>query len=315
MVAGPSGGSRSRAAVTASNLLLEALAGEVTDAIRLTGGRSVLLKGVTTERWLYAGDGRAYGDVDLLVDPTRFDEYERLVAGMGFRRSSIERLFDKGRPRHASTWTRGALELDLHRTLIGLGVSPEEAWMVLSGNTERWTVGLTEVDVLNAPARSLVLALHAAQHGAHFGDSRADLERAIAREPERVWVNAADLARTLRAESSMAAGLLRVDAGIDLCEALGVRRIGATAVEGSASFHAAQGLLWLSELNGQRAKARYLRLKLFPPPSVMHSRVAWSRKGPFALILAYALRLGTTVLYGPRAAWALTALWRERRHP
>ena len=50
-----------------------------------------------------------------------------------------------------------------------------------------------------------------------------------------------------------------------------------------AHVHAAQGLLWLVGTRGIRAKAHYVRVKLFPPASVMRSRVPWARSGRLAL--------------------------------
>jgi hypothetical protein len=302
-----------RIETTASNLLLEAVAGEVVEALRRVGMRSVLIRGATTERWLYEDDPRAYGDVDLLVDPARFDHGERVLEEVGFEPSRMERLFEKGRPSHASTWARESVMVDLHRTLVGLGVSAEEAWAVLSENTEAWEVGRAKVEVLAPAGRCVVLALHMAQHGPEFARTREDLERAIARAPRSAWFAAVDLARRLRAETSMAAGLLSVQGGRQLCETLGLHLEDAVASEGSASFHAAQGLAWLIESRGVRAKAHYIRIKLFPPSSVMRSRARWARSGRLALALAYAVRLARIAWHAPRAALTVAQLRRERR--
>ncbi len=275
----------------------------------------MLVRGVTTARWLYGDDPRSYSDVDFLVDPTVCPDCERVLETIGFQRSAIERAFLRERPRHASTWVRGSVTVDLHRTLVGVGVSAEEAWAVLSGTTEIWKVGGAEVEVLNAGARSLVLALHMAQHGPRFGRTKDDLEHAMARVPESTWFEAAHLARQLRAETSMAAGLQAVAGGSELCETLSLPLGGVTAVDGSTSFHTAQGLLWLIQTKGVRAKAQYLWLKLFPPPFVMRGRIAWSRAGRPALVLAYGLRLARITLHAPGAVWALVRLGRRPPEP
>jgi Uncharacterised nucleotidyltransferase len=298
---------------TASNLLLEAAAGEVVEALRLAGLRSVLFKGPTTARWLYKEDPCVYADVDLLVDPARFEDCERVLEGLGFERSLMERRFATGRPGHASTWTRGSVTVDLHRTLVGPTAAAEEVWAVLSAQTETWTVGRAEVEVLEPTARSLVLALHAAQHGPEFARTADDLERAIAQVPTATWVEGANLARALGAEAAMAAGLHNIDGGRRLCEMLGLRLDQAAPREGSTSFHVAQGLLWLVAKRGVREKAAYVWMKLFPPPSLIRSRVPWARSGRVALALAYCVRLGRALLSAPRAVWALTQLHRERR--
>jgi hypothetical protein len=232
---------------------------------------------------------------------------------MGFERSRMEQLFVEGRPRHASTWIRGPAMVDLHRTLVGLGVSAEEGWLALSPHTETWTIGRVEVEVFPVAARCLVLALHVAQHGPEFARTRDDLERAIARVPQATWAEAAALGRSLEAETSMAAGFLAVDGGQRLAATLGLRLEGTVVREGSTSFHAAQGLLWLIKSRGIRAKVDYLRIKLFPPSSVMRSRAAWARSSWAALALAYGVRLARIAFYAPRAAWAL-AQFRRKRH-
>jgi hypothetical protein len=152
-----------------------------------------------------------------------------------------------------------------------------------------------------------------AQHGPEFARTRDDLERAIARVPRAAWVDAMNLARPLRAETAMAAGLLTVDGGPQLCETLGLRLEGAVAAEGSPSFHAAQGLAWLINTRGVRAKAHYVRIKLLPPPSVMRNRVRWARSSRLALALAYGVRLARIALQAPHAAWTVAQLRRERR--
>jgi Uncharacterised nucleotidyltransferase len=293
---------------TAWNLLLEAVAGEVVEELRRAGHRSLLIKGVTIGRWLYPGEPRQYSDVDLLVDPASFDECERVLARMGFERSALERAFAAGRPSHAGTWIRGLVPVDLHRTVVGIGGSPSEAWTALSENAENWPVGSHTVEVPSVPARTLLLTLHLAQHGPGFARTRDDLRRALAAVSEAEWTTAAALARRLDAETPMAAGLAAVEGGPELCERLGLRTVGATRVEGSPAFHIAQGLAWLGELSGARARTVYVARKLFPPPSLMRNRVEWSRSGPAALVAAYLLRLARLALHAPRAAWVLLRL-------
>src|SRR5579862_7431395 len=108
-MAAASGGAPSpNVAVTAWNLLLEAVAGEVVEELRRAGQRSLLIKGVTIGRWLYPDEPRLYSDVDLLVDPASFDDCESVLVRLGFERSELERAFVAGRPSHASTWIRGS---------------------------------------------------------------------------------------------------------------------------------------------------------------------------------------------------------------
>jgi hypothetical protein len=293
---------------TARNLLLEAVAGEVVEELRRAGHRSLLIKGVTIGRWLYPDEPREYSDVDVLVDPASVDDCEHVLAKLGFERSALERAFAEGRPSHASTWIRGSVALDLHRTVVGLGVSPVDGWIALSANAETWVIGSRDVEVPSVPVRALLLTLHLAQHGPDFARTRDDLRRALALRSDVEWADAAAVARRVAAETPMAAGLAAVDGGPELCERLGLRTVGATQLEGSPAFHIAQGVVWFSELTGARARVGYVARKLFPSRSLMRARVEWSRSGPAALAAAYLIRLASLAFHAPRAAWMLLRL-------
>lgn len=308
MAAASGGASSSKAEATAWNLLLEATAGEVVEELRRAEHRCLLFKGVTIGRWLYPGEPREYSDVDVLVDPNAFEECERALARLGFERSALEHAFAAERPTHASTWIRGSVPVDLHRTVVGPGVAPNETWNAFSGITETWVVGSCEVEVPSVPARALLLALHLAQHGPDFARTRDDLQRAVKLLSEAEWIATAALARRLDAETPLAAGLAAIQGGPELCERLGLRTSGATQVEGSPAFHIAQGMVWFSELSGARARAGYAARKLFPAPALMHMRVEWSRSGRVALAAAYVLRLARLALHAPHAAWVLLRL-------
>jgi putative nucleotidyltransferase-like protein len=312
MSAASSGAPSPNAEATAWNLLLESVAGEVVEQLRRAGYRSLLIKGVTIGRWLYPGEARQYSDVDVLVEPGSFEECERVLAGLGFARSALERAFGAGGPSHASTWIRGSVPVDLHRTVVGLGVSPAEAWSALSEVTETCVVGSQEVEVPAIPARALLIAIHLAQHGPNFARTRDDLRRALELVPHAEWAEAAHLARRLAAEASMASGLAGVEGGPELCERLGLQTGGAVRLEGSPAFHIAQGLAWFSGVEGTRARFGYAARKLFPPPSLMRARFEWSRPGPVALGAAYLLRLVRLAVHTPRAAWVLLRLRSSR---
>src|SRR5689334_5659186 len=106
-------------ASVAVRLGLDATAAEVTGALRRSGIESILLKGAALARRLYGGEGREYGDVDVLVAPgdksPAQDELERL--GFSLVPQPPEILFRE--ESWASVWRRerdGAV-VDLHHTL------------------------------------------------------------------------------------------------------------------------------------------------------------------------------------------------------
>ncbi len=297
----------------AANLRGEALAAEVIRVLNEAGHRGILLRGPTTARWLYEDGYRAYSDIDILVDMAEYADCERVLGQIGFRRSLIELMLPDERPQHAGTWSRNGETVDLHLTVVGARVPASEAWRVLSARTERWEISGADVEVLDASARALLLALHAAQHGSSFGHTGQDLERALSQLPASLWVEARELARVLEAEPALAVGLLSVSAGAALCAELGLDGDAVVAAEGSTSFHAVQGLVWLGQTRGARSKVRYLGSKLFPPVSFMRSRFPGARRGRIALALAYLSRLAALAWHAPAVVRGVLRLRRQRQ--
>src|SRR5437763_5000805 len=140
--------------------------------------RSILLKGASIARWLYAdGSARSYIDTDVLVPPGHRSRAERVLAELGF--SPV--LGDEDTPGWrlaAHVWVRpDGAEVDLHRTLVGVGADASDVWQTLWGTSEPMRVGGLEVEVLSVPARAFQLALHATQHGRDDGRRLEDLHR------------------------------------------------------------------------------------------------------------------------------------------
>jgi hypothetical protein len=303
-------GDASTLLIAATNLALDAAGAEVADALRQSGERCILLRGATTVDWLYGNDPRAYSDIDFLVDPARFAHCEAVLESLDFRRSRIEAAFAGGSPAHASTWIRGAACVDLHRTVIGVGCSPEVAWRVLSKQTESFELAGRDVEALRPAARALVLALHTAHQGDEFPHTRDDLARAIAVVPHDQWLWAAALAARLDAAGAMGSGLVRVPEGVPLAAELGLEPEVGRPIEGSGAFHVAQAVRWLWLTPGLRGKVRFAFEKLFPTRVELRSRSRLAHRGPLGLGLAYVLRLGSLLTHGPAA---VRGLMRMRR--
>ena len=257
------------------------------------GIRSVVLKGPSIGRWLYdTTQERSYGDSDLLVAPGDVPAAEKVIISLGYRRLSETLTGD--RPREALYWMRSndGAALDLHQTLPGVEVSPETAWLLLSGETEVLTLRGVEVEVLNQPARALHLALHAADHGFTSDRPLKELALALGTLPEDLWREAADMAVPLEATAAFAAGLRLVPEGAELAARLCLPDNDSVevALRASPATRHALGLQWLLQTQGLGAKASLLVRKLAPPPAYMR---AWSRlaqKGGPGLILAYLWR-------------------------
>jgi putative nucleotidyltransferase-like protein len=299
----------------AGNLLLDAVAAEVVSTLLRVGIRSILLRGPVIARWLYDDDTlRPYSDIDLLVAPSEFAAAEGVLADLGFVQHSLEVALPTERPRHAHTWERVRVIVDLHRTLIGIAAPPEQVWAELGSETADMTVGGAQIKVLRPPALAVMIALHAAHQGAEFDRLLQDLERALERASAEVWEEAAALARALEAIPAFATGLRLLPTGETVAARLGLssEHWAKGDVEGGKTWHLARTLGWLVETPGLAAKLRFLVGRLFPAPAVMRSRSPLARRGRLGLLLAYPWRIVLLLRYVLPAVRTLRAV---RRRP
>lgn len=300
---------------TAQSLAVDRVTGEVVGALRATGIPTILLKGPTVASWLYdEGAVRYYMDSDLLVEPARHGEAEAVLRRLGFRPGTVTKAPPKGEIPHAHPWSRAAdrAEVDLHRTLSGLGVSPEEAWNALSSLTEQMSVGGTTVDVLRLPGRALLVALHAAQHGPDKAKPIDDLARALDRAPTSIWRDATTLAFRLDATPGFASGLRLMPEGAELAERLGLvsNELVRSATGPGATARVAIGIDRLAHAPSLSSRIKLLVREFFPPPSFLRWWSPLARRGRLGLLVAYLWR----PLWLLRHAPASLRVWRRNRH-
>jgi hypothetical protein len=273
-------------------LAIDRVAAEVVGALRAAGIHSILLKGASFV-WLYDdGPPRAYGDCDLLVAPRDIERGEEVLRALGFEHPPLDDL-PHDKPWHAHAWNRpGDPSIDLHRTLIGVGVTPEELWSVLSARAERMTVAGTEVAILDGVARAMHIALHAAQDGQRVRRPLGDLERAVSKIPEAVWRDAAGLASRLDATQAFAAGLRLHPAGSDIAGRLGLPpdRSVEVILRSTGAPQVAVGIDWLMRTPGVGRKTQLVVRKLFPPRPFMRAWSPLARRGAAGLAAAYVWR-------------------------
>jgi hypothetical protein len=275
-------------------LATDRVTAEVSSAFRAAGIRSILLKGPALARWLY-DDGalRTYLDCDLLVSPEAFSGAERILMGLGFQREGLDTI-PHDWPKHARTWYReGGGNVDLHRTLVGVGVPDVELWQILSSKTETMKVGGVTVEVLDLPGRALVVALHAAKDGTRKGKVRHDLGHALERVETGIWREASRLASRLGALPAFGAGLRLLPPGQHLARELDlpteVPMEAALRSRGAAPPFAV-GIEWLARAPGFRGKLALVGRKLVPPPAFMRSWTPLARRGLLGLAAAYVWR-------------------------
>lgn len=274
----------------ALNMSRDALAAEVCAALAARGVRAVLLKGASFAAWLYTdGTPRCYGDVDLLIDPEDGPVADEVLRSLGFaplhsRQWAFERAL------HGRCWLREGVAVDLHRTIWGIGAAPRDAWAVLSSTTETLTVGGRAIPVLSPAARTMHVALHAAQHRGRQAKSLRDLALALERVDLHTWAAAAALAHRLGSVRAMAAGLRLDPHGKDVAVRLGLAKghpdhttVGMPEVR--------DGLAYLAQAPGMTMKVLLAADILFPPGPSMRGHYPLARKGWPGLAAAYVWRL------------------------
>ena len=288
-------------ATTIRSLIIDQVAGEAIEALRVAGLRAVLLKGASFARWLYDdGSARPYNDVDLLVAPEQFDVASSVLASLGYVRR-CPGAADGEQADHADNWDRpGSPTIDLHRTLSAkLGVSPRRCWDVVSNRTSPTVVGGSATEVLEPAALALHVVLHAEEGKYKTLD---DLERALARLHRGDWEAAFSLAATLEAVPAFGVGLRLLPQGESMAAALGVPHD--TSVElvlqASSTAKLARPFDQVARAEGLGAKAGLVFRELVPTPSFIRLWFPPARRGPIGLGAGYLYRLVWVPWHAPQ---------------
>ncbi len=275
--------------LTAWALYVDLLTAELASAFAERGVPCILLKGPAVAHWLYHdGSVRTYRDCDLLVDPRQIAAAQAILRERGFEDTASPLAHPR---KESHEWQRAEQHVDLHTTLIGIRAAPQEVWDALSSTMASEQVGGVAVRVLDAPGRTLHVALHAAQHGREDEKPLEDLRRALELVPEQTWRDAADLARRLRATEAFATGLRLLPAGAALATRLDL----ASAASAEATLRLepvplALALEHLAQTRGWRARLEILLRELFPTVAFMRWWSPLARRGRLGLVAAYCWR-------------------------
>ena len=287
---------------------------ELTAALEAAGIRSILLKGPSAKRWLYAEDEtRHYWDIDLLVSPAELPRAEAVAAGLGFEPLSSESTRIQQESHHERWYRpRDNVCVELHRGFLGVEASDEQLWEELVRETEPLSLGGHE-DAVRVPglaARTLLVALHAAASGP-AGTPLEDLVRAVDQVPAETWQEAAVLARRLRAEPALAIGLSFVPEGVALSRRLELT--GTTSAEvilrSTIPPPTAMGFERLRRTPGLAGKLSYLASELAPPRDTLRKADPLARHGTVGTVAAYVIRPFRLAAQAPRGFLA----WRSAR--
>jgi hypothetical protein len=310
--------------VAGLSLRVDAVTAEVVTAMRNAGVRPLLLKGPSTQAWLYRDHAlRPYIDTDLLVAPDRYRSAGAVLRGLGFHPMS----YSQQGHLDSQTWIRDrdSSYVDLHRSVMGVSAPPAEVWRELSANVDTLRVAGVEVETLAVQGRALHMALHAAQHSDARSNHRLrdDLARALRVTGDDVWRRAAELARALDASPAFAAGLRLDPAGVRLAQRLGLPASTPplVTVKSGPEVAAAVAIEHLLSERSLRRRAWFLLRALAPSRQYMQS---WIRKntswessrvlnGRFGLLIAYLWRPVLIVVRLPKAVSTVLRAHRSQR--
>lgn len=266
---------------------------EVHDALAAAGIPSILLKGPAIATWLYGEDDlRTYGDSDFLVRYGDWDRAGEVLAALGFAPQWSAMAHPNLGYYDSFAFKRGPLDtVDLHATLSGLRADFDSVWRVLAAAPDTQRVLYADLPVLALPARTMHLALHAAQHYGHEGYPMLDLERGLRLLPTELWRQAMDVAASLDGMEAFGSGLRLLPAGRGMAQRIGTPEgVSIQTQLRERSVPLAQGLYNFARTRGLQAKLVLLRAELFPRPSFMRWWSPLARRGRRGLIAAYAWR-------------------------
>lgn len=292
-------------------LWMESAIGQAWTHLDASGIPSILLKGPAIARWLYADDVRYSQDIDLLVPPDRFRDAQLALAELGYDVPLADAASCEIGPNTTTLRNPNGVRIDLHHRLIGTPAQPpERCWDVLSSRTVAFPlVTGVEVRALDTSARTMHLALHAAQNGPQVAKPMADLRRGLAQVDLETWLAAAALAERLCAVQAFAEGLRLCEEGAALAEELRLPRTPRNVeLELRITSAPLESLFFarLADTAGLRNKAALVGRKLWPTPDYMRMEFELARRGRLGLFLSHFLRPASLLRRGgpALAAWA-----------
>ncbi len=266
---------------------------EVHHAFEASGIPSILLKGPSIATWLYARhELRAYSDSDFLVSYEDWDRAAAVLASLGFRPQWTMMAHPNLGAYSSFAFKRGPFDaVDMHATLSGLRADFETVWRVLAADPDTQRVLNADLPVLSLPARTMHLALHAAQHYGHDGSPKQDLVRGVESLPTELWRDAMAVAASLRGLEAFGSGLRMLPRGGEVADRIQLPAASSTETrlrEGSVPL--AQSLYVVAKTPGIGPKVALLLAELCPRPSFMRWWSPLARRGRRGLVVAYAWR-------------------------
>ena len=296
-------------------LAIDAVAAEVCAALRNRDVPVAVLKGPVLAKQLYDGDAsRTYRDTDLLVPARSEHAAYAALRDIGFVAAIGTGVTDPG-VADEHQWLRDGFIVEVHVSLVGVGIRADHVWDVLASHMVRGRVGGAEVLTLDRAGLAMHVALHAAQHGVAWTKALEDLDRGLERWDAETWRSAAALAAQLRASSAFEAGLRLRPSGARVVDSLELQHPAdvATALRVASAPDAAFGLERMLRRQGLLGKLAYLARAAVPKPAFMRWWSPLGRRGRVGLAVAYLYRPIWLALRAPSAVGAYLRARREAR--
>ena len=274
--------------ILANNLLLEELLVDMVGALGEADIPVRALKGSATAHLDYDNPAhRTFGDIDLLVPGSAFDEAVAVLEARG-----CQRKFPEPRPGFTREFGKGValrlgdqFEVDLHRTFTmgpyGLSLALDEVWK----DHDSFSLAGVSVLALSTEAR----LLHATYH-ATLGDRRPRL--APLRDTAQIllmrqvsWARLKELMRASRGEAVVARGIAMAWRELNLADVLAgsawaeayyedKHETSDIAVYGNNSSEATRSLAALRAIPSVTRKVRFLTALALPERSYLDGRHA-----------------------------------------
>lgn len=276
------------------------------------------IKGPTVALWLYDEGEREWGDVDIVVPPSRMDDAISVLGGSAILGRDAGLGWRTGGD-HAITLTLGApgqpageAEVDLHHRFVGISLDPERAFQELWRRREPAVLAHVDVWFPDLPTRALLIALNTARSATP--KALEDLRRLLAETSEDDWESLIWLARRVDALPALRAGLELLPEGREVVAGTSLSRVAVSAEWRLRIEGAPRTALRIDELGHLPWRNKILAIARWtvPAPAIIRMRDPRARGNAVHLVGGYLRRWrdGAAAL-GPSLA-AVRRVRRER---
>jgi hypothetical protein len=273
------------------------------------------IKGPTVALWLYEEGEREWGDVDIVVPPSRMDDTLAVLRGADMldKHPGVSWVTSGD---HAITLVLAAAglpagaEVDVHHRFPGIALEPERAFEELWRRREPGVLAHVELWFPDLATRALLIALNAGRGATP--KAREDLRRLIAGASDDDWSSLIWLARRIDALPALRAGLDLLPEGREVVAGTALSEVEVSMewrlrVDGAP--RTALRLDELTHLPWRKRVSAFARWTV-PPPAIIRMRDPRARGNAVHLVGGYLRRWrdGAAAL-GP----SLAAVRRARR--